>query len=148
MANSVGSWRVGELPQDAGYEACFVRSMVIADVLKERTFGFAAQAVEFCQTLPEDWKTREIGRQLLRSATGMAANYRAACRGRSRREFIAKLGVAVEEADEAVFWLELIERTRLSDGPALKAVRVEAQELRAILARSHRTARENNCGRE
>ena len=77
----------------------------------------------------------------------MAANYRAACRGRSRREFIAKLGVAVEEADETVFWLELIERTGLSPSAALKTVRGEAQELRAILARSHRTARQNHAAR-
>ena len=124
-----------------------VARMEIADALRERTFEFAAKAVGFCQTMPDDWKTREIARQLLRSATGMAANYRAACRGRSRREFIAKLGVAVEEADETEFWLEPVERTGLSDGPPLKAIRQEAQELRAILARSHRTARQNNAAR-
>ncbi|MEQ1909549.1 MAG: four helix bundle protein [Vicinamibacterales bacterium] len=119
--------------------------MNVADALRERTFEFAARTVALCQGLPEDWRTREVGRQLLRSATGTAANYRAACRGRSRREFIAKLGVAVEEVDETVFWLELIDRARLSEQATLKPLHAEAQELRAILARSHRTARRNNA---
>jgi four helix bundle protein len=118
--------------------------MSIADALRHRTFTFAAQAVEFCKGLPQDWQTREIGRQLLRASTGLAANYRAACRGRSRREFIAKLGVAVEEADETVFWLELIDRTRLANDSALAPLRCEAQELLAILAKSCRTSREHN----
>lgn len=122
--------------------------MTIADDLRHRTFEFAAQAVAFCQRLPQNWETREIGRQLLRAATGLAANYRAACRGRSRREFIAKLGVAVEEADETVFWLDLIGRTEQALDPTLKALRCEAQELLAILARSHRTARNNSTTRE
>lgn len=118
--------------------------MAISDALRQRTFEFASAAVAFCRGLPEGWECREIGRQLLRSSTGLAANYRAACRGRSRREFVAKLGVAVEEADETVFWLDLIERARLTDPKPLVPLRQEAQELLAILARSHRTARENS----
>src|SRR4051794_18352744 len=100
--------------------------MSVADALRLRTFEFAADAVAFCERLPQNWEAREIGRQLLRSSTGVAANYRAACRGRSRREFIAKLGVAVEEADETVFWLELIERTRIGSSTTLNQLRREA----------------------
>lgn len=122
--------------------------MTIADALCERTFAFAARVVAFCHDVPADWRAREIGRQLLRSATGLAANYRAACRGRSRREFIAKLGVAVEEADETVYWLELIDRTGLIATADLRELRGEAQELLAILARSHRTAREHLAAKE
>ena len=122
--------------------------MAIADALRERTFAFATHVVSFCRVVTSDWRAQEIGRQLLRSATGLAANYRAACRGRSRREFIAKLGVAVEEADETVFWLELIERTHLTTATDLRGLQVEARELLAILARSHRTARENFAAKE
>jgi four helix bundle protein len=93
--------------------------------------------------MPAEWYSREMGRQLLRAGISVGANYRAACRGRSRREFIAKLGVAVEEADETVFWLELIEATGTRGTDDLKALRMEAQEILAILARSQRTAREN-----
>lgn len=122
--------------------------MTIADALRERTFVFATGVVAFCRDVPSDWRAREISRQLLRSATGLAANYRAACRGRSRREFVAKLGVAVEEADETVFWLELMDRTGIRPATDIRELRMEAQELLAILARSHRTARERFAAKE
>jgi four helix bundle protein len=118
-------------------------TVTIADSLRERTFQFATRIVLLAERLSQDWHAREVGRQLLKAGTSVAANYRAACRGRSRREFIAKLGVAVEEADETVFWLELIQVTGLHQESDLRALRMEAQELLAILARSHRTAREN-----
>ena len=122
--------------------------MSFAETLRRRTFEFAAQAVTFCQRLPQSRESWEIGRQLLRASMSVAANYRAACRGRSRREFIAKLGVAVEEADETVFWLDLLAATGLVDASGLESLRQEARELRAVLARSHRTARENTRLRE
>ena len=80
----------------------------IADELRQRTFRYALRVIAFCRRLPDTWDDREIGRQLLRAGMGVAANYWSACRGRSEREFVAKLGVAVDEADESVLWLKLI----------------------------------------
>lgn len=122
--------------------------MSIADDLRARTFAFATSCVMFCRALPHDSDTRELSRQLLKSGTATAANYRAACRGRSRREFIAKLGVAVEEADETVFWLELVERVGVARPEAVRPLRTEAGELLAILSTSLRTAKENLRARE
>jgi four helix bundle protein len=111
--------------------------------LRLRTFEFAVCCVRFCHNLPRNWEAREVARQLLRSGTSVAANYRAACRGRSRREFIAKLAIAVEEADETLMWLELLDRTRLVETTTIRPVRVEAGELLAVLSRSLRTTKDN-----
>src|SRR5581483_10667735 len=79
--------------------------------LRDRAMKFAVRAVKFCQTLPDNWITRRLGGQLLDAATSTAMNYRSATRGRSRAEFIAKLGIAVEEADESAGWLDLMVRS-------------------------------------
>jgi four helix bundle protein len=78
---------------------------------------------------------------MLRAGTAVAANYRAACRGRSRAEFIAKLGIVVEEADETVFWLELLSDTAISKPDTIEDVMSEARQLLAIFAVACRTAR-------
>jgi four helix bundle protein len=85
-----------------------------------------------------------MSRQLLRSGTSVAANYRAACRARSKREFVAKLCIAVEEADETVFWLELLLESGLVSRHKLSALMEEAGELLAILSASRRTAKSPN----
>ncbi len=82
-----------------------------------------------------------IGGQVLRAGTSVAANCRAACRARSKAEFIAKIGVVVEEADEAVFWLELLVEAGTVKAERLNALLGEANELLAIFAASQRTAR-------
>jgi len=82
-----------------------------------------------------------MGRQVLRSATSTAANYRAVCRARSRAEFVSKIGVVVEEADETVFWLELLVETEVVRASQLDSLLKEAHELLAIFAASQRTAR-------
>ncbi len=84
-----------------------------------------------------------IGRQLLRSATSVAANYRAAGRARSKAEFYSKLCIVVEEADEVVFWLEIIQESKMSDSQELILLRKEALELLYIFSASRKTAREN-----
>lgn len=122
--------------------------MPFADEMRARTFTFAADCVLFCRSLSREPDTRDLGRQLLKAGTSVAANYRAACRGRSRREFVAKLGIAVEEADETVFWLELIERVGVSRPEVVRPLRGEAGELLAILSKSLRTAKENLRTRE
>lgn len=90
--------------------------MVIqAEELKKRTKQFAVRIVRLYRALRKTEEGRIVGRQLLRSGTSIAANYRAVCRSRSRPEFIAKIGIVVEEADETVFWLELLVETGTVD---------------------------------
>jgi four helix bundle protein len=84
-----------------------------------------------------------MGKQLLRCGTSVAANYRAVCRARSKAEFIAKIGVVVEEADESIFWLELLSETNTIAAEKMKGLLDEARELTAIFTASQRTARGN-----
>ena len=105
--------------------------------------AFAVRTVLFCRELGNTWQGRHVAAQLIDSATSAAMNYRACGRGRSTREFIAKLGIVVEEADECVGWLELIDRTQLASDAELQWLRREANELVAIFAASHRTAKMN-----
>ena len=112
--------------------------------LRDRTKAFAKQIVRLCRTLPKDWEVRELGKQLLRSGTSVAANYRACGRARSDKEFCSKLGVVVEEADESQLWLELLpEAYPAIEAKTHKALLNEAGELTAIFTASHRTARTN-----
>ena len=114
-----------------------------ASQLQQRTFAFAIQVVGICRRLPTTWEGRHVADQLFRSATSVAANHRAACRARSHREFTAKLGVVLEEADEVTLWLELVDRTCLLEATAVTAVMQEARELVAIFTASCRTANQN-----
>ena len=109
--------------------------------LKDRTKLFAIRIVKLFRSLPRTEEARVIGRQVLRSGTSVAANYRAVCRARSRAEFIAKIGVVVEEADETVFWLELLIETGIVQQVRLDSLLSEAHELVAIFAKSQQTAR-------
>ncbi|MEO8725801.1 MAG: four helix bundle protein [Acidobacteriaceae bacterium] len=101
--------------------------------LKARTKEFAVRVVRLFRKLPRTAEARVIGRQLLRSATSVGANYRAVCRARSKAEFVAKLGIVVEEADESVFWLELLVDTEICKLAALEPLTKEPRELTAIL---------------
>jgi four helix bundle protein len=105
--------------------------------------AFAVATVKFCRTLPSTWDARRIGGQLIDSSTSMAINYRASGRGRSTRDFIAKLGTVVEEADESVGWYEMIRRLELARGVEFARLYRESQELLAIFAASQITAKEN-----
>ncbi len=112
-----------------------------ADELKNRTKQFAIRVVRMFRSLPKTEEARIIGKQVLRSGTSVAANYRAACRARSKAEFIAKLGIVVEEADETVFWLELLIETDVVKHDRMDNLLLEANELLAIFAASQYTAR-------
>jgi four helix bundle protein len=113
--------------------------------LRTRLRRFAVDVVRFVRGMPEaDTATTVIVRQLVKSGTAESANYRAACRGRSRAEFIAKLGVALEEADETEHWLDIILEVPLAAGAEPERLRREAAELRAILKTSFDTARRNS----
>jgi four helix bundle protein len=112
-----------------------------AEDLRQRTKRFALLIVRLSQQLTHGREARVIGDQLLRSGTAVAANYRAACRGRSRAEFIAKLGIVVEEADETVFWCELLEEAGITTSEEIQAVVGEARELLAIFSAARKTAK-------
>lgn len=112
-----------------------------AEELKRRSKEFAIRVVKLSQVLPNSREAWVLGKQVLRSGTAVAANYRAARRARSKAEFIAKIGVVVEEVDETVFWLELLVETNIVPKERMVALLEEAQELLAIFAASQRTAR-------
>jgi four helix bundle protein len=97
--------------------------------------------VRLFRTLPRAGEARVIGNQLLRSGTSVAANYRSLLRARSRREFIARAGVVVEEADESLFWLELLEDLQIASRATVQPLRSEANEFIAILVAARATAR-------
>ena len=110
------------------------------DDLKKRTKQFALRVLKLVAALPNNVQGRAIGNQLVRSGTAVAANYRAACRGRSKAEFIAKLGTVEEEADESAFWMELIIEAELLKAQKVQPLLAEAIELRKIMARSRISA--------
>ena len=112
-----------------------------AEDLRQRTKRFVLLIVKLSQQLTHGREARVIGDQLLRAGTAVAANYRAACRGRSRAEFIAKLGIVVEEADETVFWCELLEEAGITTPEAIQPVVGEARELLAIFSAARKTAK-------
>ncbi len=107
-----------------------------ASILQSRTKQFAIRIVKLFRSLPKSDEGRIVGRQVLRSGTSVAANYRAVCRARSKAEFVAKIGVVVEEADETVFWLELLGETGIVEQKRLEELLPEANELLAIFAAS------------
>jgi four helix bundle protein len=109
--------------------------------LRQRTKELAIRIVRLYRSLPKSEDARVIGRQLLRSGTSIGANYRAAGRARSKAEFAAKIGIVVEEADETVFWLELLVETGIVPEAKLCELLKEANELVAIFVASQRTAR-------
>src|SRR3954452_17005116 len=111
--------------------------------LLERTKTFALRSLKLVDPLPRTISGRAIGNQLVRSATSVGANYRAACRSRSRAEFAAKLGIVAEEADETVYWLELIRDGNLLPVNKLTDLLKEAHELTAIFTSGRRTSSRN-----
>ena len=109
--------------------------------LRDRTKAFAVRVVRVYRTLPYKTDAQILGKQLLRSGTAVAANYRAACRARSKAEWIAKIGIVVEEADETVFWLEMLCDCEIVSRERLRELTTEAQELSALFTASQHTAR-------
>jgi four helix bundle protein len=107
--------------------------------LLNRTKCFGLRIMKLVDALPKSASGRAIGGQLIRAGTSVGANYRAARRGRSRAEFVAKLGVVVEEADECAYWLELIMEGGLLAPPQVEPLHQEANELTAIFVSATRT---------
>ena len=110
------------------------------DELKARTKDFALRVIKLERALPKTTEGRVFAGQLIRSGTSVAANYRAACRGRSRAEFAAKIGTVLEEADESALWLELIVEAGLLAPARCQLLLEEAGELVAIFAATRKSA--------
>lgn len=111
--------------------------------LRPRTREFAIRIVRLFKALPRTAEAQVIGKQLLRSGTSIGANYRASQRSRSRAEFVSKMGIVIEEADETLFWLDLLGATEILEPSRLKEISKEAEELLSIFVTSQRTARES-----
>lgn len=109
--------------------------------MKTRTKEFATQIIKLCRDLPNNREGRLIGNQIFRSGTSVAANYRAACRARSIADFISKLAIVEEEADETLFWLELIKEMKILDNDFIDSLMKENDEIIAIIVASIKTAR-------
>ena len=112
--------------------------------LRDRTKRFALRILRLFRELPALEEARIFGRQLLRSGTSVGANYRAACRARSKAEFIAKLGIVLEESDETVFWLEVLLESGIVSREKLVPLVNEANELTAIFVSCLRTSKNIN----
>ncbi len=119
-----------------------VKGEVVSQVdLKDRTRVFALGIIGLVEDLPRGRSADVIGTQSLRAGTSVGANYRSACRARSRKEFVAKMGVVEEESDEAQFWLDLLVERGLGDAERVSSLQEEARQLVAIAVSSIRTAR-------
>ena len=116
--------------------------------LQARTQKFATAVIRFCESLPKDLATQKIVSQLLDSAGSTDSNYRATCRARSPDEFISKIGVAAEEADESKGWLELLVQSGKSTIESAEMLIREADELTAIFVKSRITAERNQAERQ
>ncbi len=106
---------------------------ITPEIMKDRTKKFAKQIIYLCRKLPKNREGYLIGNQVFRSGTSVASNYRAACRGRSKAEFIAKMGIVEEEADETLFWLEIIEEVEIFDSDLISPLKRECHEILSIV---------------
>ncbi len=112
--------------------------------LRQRTKAFALETVRMCGAIPPTLVGRHIAGQLIRCSTSVAANYRAACRAKSRRDFISKIGIVLEESDESLFWLDFARELDLLAVEKAQRVLTEADELVAIFTATRSTARQNS----
>ena len=111
------------------------------ELLKARTKRFGLAIITFVNALPHTRETEVIGKQLIRAALSVGANYRAACRARSQADFVSKIGVVEEEADESGYWLEILRESQSTIDQRMDQLLKEANELTAIFAASEKTAR-------
>lgn len=112
-------------------------------MMEQRTKAAALATIKLVGQFPNKQEYLVIGKQLLRSATSTGANYRAATRGRSDREFFAKLSIVIEECDETLYWIELLKEGKMISEENIKDIEKEYQELLKILAKSRKTLSEN-----
>ncbi len=113
------------------------------NILRQRTKSMALRVIKLLQALPKTVTGEVVGKQVLRSGTSVAANYYSACKARSRKDFISKIGIAEEEADETAMWLELIVDARLMEETRVRELIGEVNEIISILAASRITAKKH-----
>ena len=118
-----------------------------AEEMVARTHAFLMRVAAFCEGLPATLVAQRYKGQLMDAAGGLHSNYRSACRARSTKEFIAKVGVAAEEADECVGWLETLRKAKCGHGPEQTALEREAVELAKIFTASQKRVRRNELRR-
>ena len=111
--------------------------------LQERAKFFAIRIIKLAQFLEKNSITKMVGRQIFRSGTSVAANYRATCRAKSVKDFVAKLGIVIEEADETLFWLELLVESGLIESKQVTNLLKEANEITAIMVSSKNSTLKN-----
>lgn len=110
----------------------------------ERTKKFAVHVIQFCKTFEKTDEAFIIKKQLIRSVTSVAANFRASVRGRSKAEWYSKICIVVEEADEVKFWIELIEEAKIKcDEKILAKIKSESEEILKIVSKTRKTAKDN-----
>ncbi len=122
-------------------------SDITKEEIKKRTKQFALRTINLCAALPETAVGRAIDNQLIRCGTSVGANYRAALRARSTRDFANKVGVTLEEADESAYWMELILESKIISEARVLPLLQEANELTAIFAATHKTSKANSYHR-
>jgi len=116
---------------------------VDAEQLKRRTQLFALNVIRLVHKLPNQTTSSILGRQLLRCATSVGANYRAACRAKSKADFISKLKIVEEECDECLYWMELLTASNIGSASEIREFMEEANQLLSIVVASIRTARQS-----
>ena len=121
-----------------------MNNLEFAKAMQKRTMTFSVAAVKFFAKLPRTDEARVPGKQFMRAATSVGANYRSVCRAKSPADFISKMGTVVEEADECLFWLELMEASGVAPALTLAPLKNEAEEVLRVLSRSPSTAKLNS----
>ncbi|MCX2431314.1 four helix bundle protein [Pedobacter sp. GR22-10] len=116
-----------------------VTKIDFVESIKARTKKFVLDSIKFYQALPKTEEGKIIGRQFIRSASSVGANYRAACRSRSRAEFFSKLSIVVEEADETAFWIEILTESKITNSMEAQPLLKEVNEILAIVAKARKT---------
>ncbi len=111
------------------------------DLMKERTQSFALRIIKLVESLPNTQTANIVGKQLLRCGTSVGANYRAACRGKSRADFVSKLGIVEQEADEVIYWIEILIKSDLIKHSKVENLLDETKQILAIIVSSINTAR-------
>jgi four helix bundle protein len=112
--------------------------------MKLRTFRFGLATIRLAESLPKSVATKTLGNQLLRSGTSVGANYRAACRARSRADFVSKMKIAEEECDEALYWLNILIGSGILKSEDVSKLEKEGNELLSIIVASIKTARQHS----
>ena len=115
------------------------RDYKFREVMQQRTKQYALRVIKLFQALPHTGEAQVIGKQLLRSGTSVGSNYRASCRARSSKEFYSKLSIVIEEADESMFWLELLSEAGIIKAVLLHDIINETEEIIKILVSARKT---------